>query len=226
MIAIRLNNLSKRYGRHWAIIRMKTEIPAGKAVLLTGPNGAGKTTLLRILATTLQPTRGNMDIFGLPAKENLEVIRPRIGLATHQTHLYNDLSARENLQLVSRFSPHVVRQRIPEVLDRVGLAARQTSAVGTFSAGMKRRLCFARILLRRPDLVLLDEPFTQLDPEGVALVEEVIRELRQDGVTIIMSTHDVERGAAICDTHLRMKNGRIITDLEPIVNGKLEVSNV
>lgn len=216
MIVARLSNVSKRYGRRWALVRMSVEIPAQRAVLLTGPNGAGKTTLLRVLATSLRPTRGTLELFGLPLKGNLDTIRRRIGLATHQNHLYSDLSAEENLQLVARFSTDVDRRRIPEVLEQIGLSQRAHSPAGTFSAGMMRRLCLGRILLRRPQLVLLDEPFTQLDPEGVELVENVIRDLKRRNVTLIMSTHDVERGLALCDLHLKMVNGQRLGALEEI----------
>jgi heme exporter protein A len=216
MVVARITNVSKRYGRRWALVRMSAEIPGNKAVLLTGPNGAGKTTLLRVLATSLKPTRGSLELFGLPLGGNLATIRRRIGLATHQNHLYNDLSARENLDLVARFSKDVDSKRIPEVLEQVGLTQRAGSAAGTFSAGMKRRLSLGRILLRRPDLILLDEPFTQLDPEGVELVESVIRQLKGTGVTVIMSTHDVERGMALCDVHMKMESGHMIGDIETL----------
>jgi heme exporter protein A len=216
MIAARLNNVSKRYGRRWALVRLSAEIPRNKAVLLTGPNGAGKTTLLRVIATGLKPTRGTLELFGLSVRDNLEEVRRRIGLATHQNHLYNDLSAEENLRLVARFSRGVDSKRIPEVLEQIGLAGRRDSPVGHFSAGMKRRLCLGRILLRQPDLVLLDEPFTQLDPEGVELVANVIRDLKERNVTLIVSTHDVDRGLALCDVHMRMIEGHVVGDIEPI----------
>ncbi|MEE8409670.1 MAG: ABC transporter ATP-binding protein [Myxococcota bacterium] len=195
---------------------MSTEIPAHRAVLVTGPNGAGKTTLLRVLATSLRPTRGKLELFGMPLVGNLDTIRRRIGLATHQNHLYSDLSAEENLLLVARFSSDVDRRRIPEVLEQIGLSDRAKSATGTFSAGMKRRLCLGRIILRRPQLVLLDEPFSQLDPEGVELVENVIRDLKRRDVTLVMATHDVERGLALCDLHLKLEAGHQIGTIEEI----------
>jgi len=217
MVAVRLTNVSKRYGRRWALVRISAELPSRKATVITGPNGAGKTTLLRVIATAMRPTRGHMEIFGARAFENLDSVRRKIGLSTHLNHLYDDLSARENLQLVARFSPGVDRRHIPEVLERVGLQDRAQSAVGHFSAGMKRRLCLARMLLRRPPLVLLDEPFSALDPEGVALVEDVIRSMRKKNVTVVMATHDVPRGLALCDLHMQMKAGRIVVPPAPII---------
>lgn len=214
MNAARLKEVSRRYGKRWALVRASLEVPAASAVLLTGENGAGKTTLLRILATALAPTRGELELFGLPAAEHKESIRGRVGLVTHTSHLYEDLSARENLELVTRFRPQA--SGVDAALERVGLTDRADSPVRTFSAGMQRRLCLGRVLLRRPELILLDEPFGQLDPEGVSLVEEIIRGLRRDNVTLVISTHDLERGRALCDRHVHMSRGRLRARPTPI----------
>lgn len=216
MHATRLIEVSRRYGKRWALIRASLEVPKGSALLLTGENGAGKTTLLRVVSTALSPTRGQLEVLGLPARGNLDAIRGRVGIVTHASHFYQDLSALENLRLLGRFQPEVNPTRIPAILDRVGLADRADSPVGTFSAGMQRRLCMARVLLREPELVLLDEPFGQLDPEGVTLVEEIIRELKDGGATLIMSTHDIDRGRAVCDLHAHMSRGRLRGSVEAI----------
>ena len=208
MYAVRMAEVSKRYGRRWALSRVTVDLPASRAVLLTGPNGAGKTTLLRILATTLTPTHGSLELLGLDARLHRDSIRAKVALATHTNHLYDALSAVENLELLARFAG-VERRRVSDVLERVGLMSRGRSPVHTLSAGMKRRLALARVLLREPELVLLDEPFTQLDPEGVRLAEEIIRELRQRWVTLVLATHDVERGRALCELHLHMRDGRL-----------------
>lgn len=219
MNAARLIEVSRRYGKRWALIRASLEVPTGSAVLLTGENGAGKTTMLRVLATALSPTRGHLELLGMPVNGNREAIRSRIGLVTHTSHLYQDLSALENLRLISRFRPDADAARIPSILERIGLDQRADSPVRTYSAGMQRRLCMGRVLLRQPELVLLDEPFGQLDPEGVALVEAIIRELKDSGVTLVMSTHDVDRGRAICDHHIHMSRGRLRGELEPLPEG-------
>jgi heme exporter protein A len=212
----RMMEVSRRYGKRWALIRASLDIPSGSAMLLTGENGAGKTTMLRVLATALAPTRGRLELFGRAVQGNRDAVRARLGLMTHTSHLYEDLSARENLRLVSRFQPSAKSSRIDGILERVGLLARADSPVRTFSAGMQRRLCMARILLRQPELLLLDEPFGQLDPAGVALVEEVICELKANGVTMVISTHDIERGEAICDLRVHLSQGRLRGAPRPI----------
>jgi heme exporter protein A len=214
--AIRIKDLSKRYGQRWALIRLNLEIPTGRAVLLTGENGAGKTTLLRIIATALRPTHGRLEIFGDEAFQSLESIRTRIGLITHQSYLYDDLSAHENLVLAQRLTGRPDATERQNVLASLSLSAHADRPVRTFSAGMKRRLCVARMLLRQPDLVLLDEPFGQLDPGGVGLMENVIRTLREQKRTLVVATHDIERGRALCDWHLDLHAGRIARSLEPI----------
>lgn len=211
--AIELEGVSLRYGRRWALVRLNVCIPAGATVLLTGDNGAGKTTLLRLLSTVLRPTRGIYRFCGQNAQKHLEAVRPRLSLVTHSNHLYDSLTARENLRLVAQLGGHD-RREIDGILERVGLGPHRNRFVGHFSAGMKRRLCIGRTLLSRADVALLDEPFGQLDPGGVAFMEEVVHELRQRGTTLVIATHDHPRGKALCDLHLQLENGRQHRGLE------------
>lgn len=177
--------------------------------MLTGGNGAGKTTLLRVIATALRPTRGTVRLFGCDATPaTLSDVRQNVGLATHQNHLYDDLTAEENLQFVARASG-ADASRIGDVLATVGLSAHAQRPVRGFSAGMKRRVGLARLLLRRPPLVLLDEPFGQLDSEGIALMERVISDFHQQGATLVIATHQHERGARLCDRRITLHQGRI-----------------
>jgi heme exporter protein A len=211
-VAASLEDVSLRWGRQWALARVSVELPRGGVTVLTGPNGAGKTTLLRVLGTALPPTFGVLRLFGEPATPPKDGQRRRLGLFTHKSYLYDDLSARENLVVVARLGGAPLA-RIPALLERVGLAAHADRQVRVFSAGMQRRLGLARLLLREPELALLDEPFGQLDPEGVALMEEVVRELAQAGVTVVLSTHDLERGERLGRYHLRLEDGRVSGDL-------------
>lgn len=213
---IRVRDVSKRYGRRWALARLSVEIPRGSAVLLTGENGAGKTTLLRILGTAMRPTHGTVELFGAPVDDDLERVRPRISLMTHASYLYEELSADENMHMVQRLTGQNDRHGREAALERVGLAPHAHRAVRTYSAGMKRRLCLARMILRKPDLVLLDEPFGQLDPRGVTLMEDVIREQHRAGCTLIIATHDIDRGLALCDLHLELSAGRQVRAPQPI----------
>lgn len=209
---LRLVDVSKRYGSRWALARVSLELQANAVVLLTGENGAGKTTLLKIMATLQRPTSGRVELFGLAAQEHSEAIRRRVGVIAHQAHLYYDLTPRENLVLVEKLTG--VRGSIDGLLARVGLQASADRPVRELSAGMKRRVSVARLLLQRPQLALLDEPFTQLDPQGTTLMEEVIRELRAEGALVIVATHDVERGRTIADAHLTLEGGRALSLVE------------
>ncbi|MEM6731953.1 MAG: ABC transporter ATP-binding protein, partial [Myxococcota bacterium] len=188
MTAVKLEGVGKRFGKHWAVAHVSFEVDAGATVLLTGSNGAGKTTLLRVLSTALRPTLGRLSLFGSDCTRDPTGVRPRLALLTHHSHLYADLSGRENLELLARLitAPAVP---IDDALERVGLAGEAADrAVRAYSAGMKRRLGLARVLLARPELVLLDEPFGQLDPAGVELMEEAIAELKAGGSTLFVST--------------------------------------
>jgi heme exporter protein A len=210
-MAVRLHNLSHRFGGRWVLSRLSVAFPAHSAVLLTGANGAGKTTLLRIVATSLQPTRGQVELFGLPVLAHRQALRHRLGLVTHASHLYNALTAEENLQLTARLAGiglGASGRNIPALLERVGLGAHRKRPVAGFSAGMTRRLGLAKLLLQRPELVLLDEPFGQLDADGVQLAQTIVGELRGEGATVVMSTHDIARGRALCDHHLALTHGR------------------
>ena len=210
MEALRLHDVSLRYGRQWTLIRLSAEFPSGKSTLITGDNGAGKTTLLRVIATALRPTRGRVDVFGVDAYANKDLVRSQMGIISHNSHLYYDLTALENLEQVAFFSGlSTARESLIPVLERVGLAKYGQQMVRTFSAGMKRRLMIGRLLLRAPRLVLLDEPFGQLDVRGVELMEGVIRELNQEGVTLLLATHQHALGRSLCDFEMTLRGGEI-----------------
>lgn len=170
-------------------------------MMVAGRNGSGKTTLLRILSTAIRPDLGRASVAGFDLKQR-EEIRRRSALLAHYSYLYESLSARENLSLISRDSE--------SVLARVGLSARADDPVSTYSAGMRKRLSFARVLLQKPSIAFLDEPFGQLDPEGFALVEEVVAELKASGATVIIATHQVDRVTRFADVQLTLENGRVV----------------
>jgi heme exporter protein A len=201
-----LHNVSKRYGHQWALNQLSMNVEEGETLLLTGHNGAGKTTLLRLLATVMRPTHGTIKILGQDSRRGFEEIRPHIGLLSHQNHLYNQLNAYENLELVAKLSGKSI-EIIPELLEQVNLQQKSKKVVAQYSAGMKRRLAIARILVRQPKLILLDEPFGQLDPGGVEMMEHFITQWQKEA-TIIIATHDVARGKKLASRHLHLEKGQ------------------
>lgn len=204
MEAIACSQLSQRYGAQWVLSRLDFSLTQGSRLLLTGENGAGKTTLLRILATALRPSRGQLQLFGQSIWPHGRAARSRLALMTHQHYLYEALSARENLYLVQRLAGPRAQGDIAALLDRVGLGRVGEAAVHTFSAGMKRRLALARVLLLKPELVLFDEPFAQLDPEGQALIARLITQMADAGTTMVIASHDIERTKLLCTHHLHL----------------------
>jgi heme exporter protein A len=184
------------------------EVPAGSLALLTGANGSGKSTLLRVLATALRPDRGAGAVLGHDLVTEKDAVRRRTAFLSHQTYLYEALSAEENLRIAARFlgrGAGDLRSRLEEV----GLAERAHDAVATFSAGMRRRLAFARCLMQEPEVALLDEPYAQLDAAGVRLVDDVVARLRARGSTVVMATHQLEKGAAQADVAVELRAGRV-----------------
>ena len=199
-------NLARRYGRRWALADVSFQLARGAVMMVSGRNGSGKTTLLRILSTAIHPDAGNASVGGYDVKTQRDEIRRSTALLSHYSYLYESLSAQENLAIVGRF---LGVTSVASALDRVGLAERANDAVSTFSAGMRKRLSFARVLLQKPSIAFLDEPFGQLDPEGFALIEEVVAELKSSGATVMIATHQIERVARFADAHLALENGRV-----------------
>ena len=208
--AVELRDVSKRFGTQWALARVSYSLLMGESLLLTGPNGSGKTTLLRLIATAASPTAGELRVLGLDSRTQREDIRQKVGLLSHASFLYEDLSAHQNLTLMSRLlGLKDPKQRVASLLSEVGLPPHSPKPIRQFSAGMRKRLAIARLLLKAPELVLLDEPFGALDPRGITQMETIIRELSQRGTTVILATHLVEQGKSLCKLRLHLHSGRI-----------------
>lgn len=207
MLAARLQDISYRYAAGWVLLHVNVSLPVGGRALLVGDNGSGKTTLLRLLSTSLSPTHGQVHLFGQPAKADVRAVRQRLALMTHQHFFYEPLSAAQNLRLVAQLRRPEHTDRVHEHLAEVGLLRHADAPVGGFSAGMKRRLALARVLLLEPELILWDEPFGQLDQNGIELVERVLDRLQQRRVSWVMATHDIDRGRRHSTLEVRLAHG-------------------
>ncbi|HUG54981.1 MAG TPA: heme ABC exporter ATP-binding protein CcmA [Vicinamibacteria bacterium] len=209
-LAIDASGVCRRYGRRWALAEVSLRVPRGTVVMVTGRNGSGKSTLLRVLATAIRADIGSARVFGFDCRQQREEVRRHVALLAHQSHLYEALTPLDNLAITTRFLPHPPPPgRLEALLEDVGLADRAADPVATFSAGMRKRLSLARVLLQDAPLLLLDEPHAQLDPPGFRLVDDLIARLRAAGRTVLMATHLLERGAAVCDQAIVLEQGRL-----------------
>ena len=182
----------------------------GETVALLGRNGSGKTTLLRIVATLLRPSRGAGLVFGHDLVRDADAVRGRIGLLSHTNAIYPDHTAAENLGFTLRMLGRPVNPRSVEAaLGTVGLASSAGTRTRGFSAGMQRRLALARLRLLEPSLLLLDEPYSSLDPEGPELVTALIADARRQGGAALLVTHDITRAHAVADRIVTLVDGRV-----------------
>ncbi|MBL8055427.1 MAG: heme ABC exporter ATP-binding protein CcmA [Anaerolineales bacterium] len=210
MLVIETRALTKHFGRQPVLRGVELSVAPGEFVALMGPNGAGKTTLLRILASLARPSFGAVRVAGLNLPAEAGEVRRRLGVIAHLPLLYGDLTAEENLRFYARlYDLPNSEARLAALLERVGLAARRRDLVRTFSRGMQQRLAIARGLLHDPEVLLLDEPYTGLDPLGCALLDEVVRERSAQGRTLLMITHDVAHGFALAHRSVILARGQI-----------------
>lgn len=206
--AIDARGLARRYGRRWALVDLSFELARGRVLMVAGRNGAGKSTLMRMLATAIRPHQGTGSVQGFDLERERFDVRRVTALLGHQSYLYEALTALENLSIVAD-ALGASRAVVPPLLERVGLASRGKDPVAGFSAGMRKRLSLARLLLQDAAVVLLDEPYSQLDPQGFVLMDEVVRELRSRGATVVMATHQLERASLLADEAMVMDGGRV-----------------
>jgi len=202
--------LTRRFGARVALDRLDLTVAKGEAIAIFGPNGAGKSTLCRLLTSTLKPTSGSIRVAGQDPRRQELAVKRMFGVVSHHTFLYDGLSARENLLFFARLSG--VRQpaaRVEELLRTVGLPDRGDDAVRGFSRGMQQRVALARALLHEPEILLLDEPFTGLDPQATRWLTTTIAELHGGGTTILMVTHDPARGLSLTDRWILLSRGRL-----------------
>ncbi len=210
--------LTKRFGAFTAVDGIDVDVHRGEAFGFLGPNGAGKSSTMRMVACASPPTAGRLAIFGLDPGRDGAQIRGRLGVVPQEDTLDLELSVRENLHVYGRYfglPRAVVRERAARLLDFVQLAERAEDRVEPLSGGLKRRLTIARGLVNDPELLLLDEPTTGLDPQARHVVWERLFRLKQQGVTLVLTTHYMDEAEQLCDRLVIMDHGRIAAEGSP-----------
>ncbi|MEV4386142.1 ABC transporter ATP-binding protein [Micromonospora sp. NPDC049580] len=215
---IQARGLVKRFGDFTAVDGIDVEVRSGEAFGFLGPNGAGKSSTMRMVGCISPPSGGELRILDLDPVRDGPAIRARLGVCPQMDNLDPELSVRENLTVYARYfgiSRRVARERAAELLDFVQLTERADSKVEPLSGGMKRRLTIARALVNDPEIVLLDEPTTGLDPQARHLVWERLFRLKQQGVTLVLTTHYMDEAEQLCDRLVVMDGGRIVAEGSP-----------
>ena len=212
------NNLVKRFGDFTAVNGIDVEVRQGEAFGFLGPNGAGKSSTMRMISCVSKPSDGTLRIFGLDPVTDGARIRARIGVVPQMDTLDTELSVQENLWVYGRFfdlSRAECRRRTKELLEFAQLTDRADSVVDNLSGGMKRRLSIARSLINEPELLLLDEPTTGLDPQARHVLWDRLYRLKQQGVTLVLTTHYMDEAEQLCDRLVVMDQGRIVAEGSP-----------
>lgn len=208
---IQVKGLTKTFGHIAALRGINLTLNEGDFLTLFGPNGAGKTTLIRILSTLLKPTSGQVIVAGCDLAEGGEELRKKIGVISHQVYLYGNLTAYENIIFYAKlYNVPNTAKRVEEVISEVGLAERKHDLVRTFSRGMLQRLSIARAIVHDPQIVLLDEPYTGLDQHAAQMLKTLLLRLHHDKRTIILITHNLQRGVEMGSRLAIQVKGKII----------------
>jgi heme exporter protein A len=206
--AVDLHGIAHRFGRRWAVRGVSLVVAPGEVLAVIGHNGSGKSTMLRIVATALRPTRGAGSVFGADLVRDAQRVRATVALLSTEPGVYGDLTALENLRFAARMLGESSDPlRLQRALDRVGLGREGDERARNMSSGMQRRLSLARLLLREPRLLLLDEPYNSLDPQGAMLVNELVRETRDRGGSVLLVAHDLSRSEGVADRTVEMRDG-------------------
>ena len=208
--SVEVAQLAKAFGGRKALDDVSFALPEGAFLSVFGANGAGKTTLLRVLSTLARPSAGQVRVCGIDLKEQPDQVRGLVGMVSHAPMLYPDLTAEENLAFYAElYGVADPKSRAVELLDAVGLSTRRLDAVRTFSRGMTQRASIARALVHDPRVVLLDEPYSGLDPHAVEVFDQLIDSVRGDR-TFIMVSHDLDKGFHMCTHALVLARGRVV----------------
>jgi heme exporter protein A len=221
--AVEAKRLIKSYGEHHALRGIDLSVKWGDFLAIFGPNGAGKTTLLKVLATVAKPSSGDISVAGFNLRGDTAMIRRRIGVVTHQTLLYDNLSVYENLRFYGKmYDVPDLRDRINQLVAQAGLESRIHDPVRTLSRGMQQKLAIARALIHDPPILLLDEPGTGLDQHASAIFADILNSTGNKERTVLMTTHSLEQGAALSSRIVIMANGKIAYE----GSKQLDISNL
>ena len=215
---IRARGLTKRFGSFTAVDGIDFELRRGEAFGFLGPNGAGKSSTMRMIGCVSPPTAGELSIFGLDPVDDGPAIRARLGVVPQEDSLDVELTVRENLLVYGRYfglPRPVIRERSDRLLEFVQLADRAGDRVEPLSGGLKRRLTIARSLINEPEILLLDEPTTGLDPQARHVVWDRLFRLKQQGVTLVLTTHYMDEAEQLCDRLVVMDRGKIAAEGSP-----------
>jgi heme exporter protein A len=208
--AIETHDLTKRYGYRPVLSGVDLCVKPGESLVLFGPNGAGKSTLIRILCTLMKPSGGTAKVAGYDIAGDPDGVRARIGVIGHSSYLYEDLTAAENIRFYLRMrGVEAFERRAAEALQVTGLERAMAHRVRTFSTGMKKRLCIARVVANPPPVLFLDEPYSGLDEEGIRMLNRFLLTMKTEGSTVFMVTHHREQGLATGDRALYLEGGKL-----------------
>jgi len=209
--AIEARGLAKSFGNVRALEGIDLAVKRGARLTVFGPNGAGKTTLIKLLSTLSRPSAGKVLLEGLDIRKAPERSRSRLGVVSHSTFLYSNLTVSENLRFYGRmYGVTNLEQRIRDVISQVQLLPRLQDRVGTLSRGMQQRVAIARAVLHDPPVMLLDEPETGLDPHAVSIMRDVLEPFTSGERTVVMTTHNLERGLELADRVVILHKGRLV----------------
>ena len=210
------HHLTKDYGEARVVDNLELKLKAGEIFGLLGPNGAGKTTTILMLLGLVEPTAGSIEVLGLDPSRHPLTVKRRVGYLPDAVGFYDGMTGWENLSFTAQLNRLDNGGRVDELLDEVGLAEARDQKAGTYSRGMKQRLGIADALLKDPDILILDEPTTAIDPEGVAEILSMIRRLADErGVTVLLSSHLLHQVQAVCDRVAIFVRGRVVAQGAP-----------
>jgi len=209
-VGLHLEGVARLRGRRWVLSHVDLQIKPGEVWAIAGANGAGKTTLLRIMASLLPPSRGRVRLNALDPDADIDAYRSSVGFLSHRMGLYEELSAQENLASVARLlGKSLSGAELDALCAEMGIANHSHGAVRRFSAGMRKRLALARLTLQQPRVVLLDEPYGQLDDAGFGLVDRLVAQWSAQGTAVVMASHLLARAGAIADHGVILSEGQI-----------------